>query len=210
MLLPPGKAMGVGERGDSGDGSGSDGEGGHHDQHGVHRHFTDLAQGSGPGSGQGQGLGQELGQENLLLPPSQRNNNNNRLRGNKQQHNDEGSSRGDSPSSADGEEGGDAGVPPITIVLNARSFSIEGLTYPEDGLFNEWMRDSGIVNAKKLRSNADAARQLCNVAFSLDLAALKFLLYDTGIPPNEKHPEDAERNALHCLGMISTMADAHA
>ena len=32
----------------------------------------------------------------------------------------------------------------------------------------------------------------------------------TGIPPNEKHPEDAERNALHCLGMISTMSDAHA
>ena len=98
----------------------------------------------------------------------------------------------------------------VPVVFHPRSFDIEGLSYPEDGEFNEWMRDSGIVNVKKLKYVDDAARQLCYAAFALDLAALKFLLYDTGIPPNEKHPEDAERNALHCLGMISTMSDAHA
>ena len=76
-------------------------------------------------------------------------------------------------------------IPPLTPLsytpsLHPLSTPSLGLTYPSDGQFNEWMRDSGIVNAKKIRSNADAARQLCNVAFSLDLAALKFLLYDTG------------------------------
>ena len=111
-MLPPGQTMGRGDGGEL-----------HHDQHGVHRHFTDLEQGSGPGQGQGQRpfQGQELGQgqENLLLPPSQRNNNNNHLRGN-QPFKEDGNPL--NPSSADGEEE----AVPITVVLNPRSFSIEG------------------------------------------------------------------------------------
>ena len=95
MLLPPGQAIGDGSD------SGGDGESDlHRDQHGVHRHFTDQAQ----------GLGQEQGQENLLLPPSVRNknnnknnnnnnnNNNNRLRGNSNSN-----SKGDTTASGDSE-----------------------------------------------------------------------------------------------------------
>lgn len=118
MKLPPGQTMGR-RAGDGGEL--------HHDQHGVHRHFTDLEEGSGPEQRQrqrphlGQELGQGHGQENLLLPPGQRNNNNNgnnnHLRGNPP-FKEEGNH-----SSADGEE---EEAVPITVVFNPRSFSIEG------------------------------------------------------------------------------------
>ena len=110
-MLPPGQTMGRGDGGEL-----------HHDQHGVHRHFTDLEQGPGPGQGQRPFQGQELGQgqENLLLPPSQRNNNNN---------NNNNHLRGNQPFKEDGNPlnpGEEEEAVPITVVLNPRSFSIEG------------------------------------------------------------------------------------
>lgn len=96
-----------------------------------------------------------------------------------------------------------------TIAFNPESFSIEGLSYPEDGSYNEWLRSVKIIDADKILEEKDAGRQLCTAAFALDLGALKYLLWDTGVPPNSIDKSDAERNAFHCLCMIHTMADAH-
>jgi hypothetical protein len=156
-------------------------------QHGLHRHFD---AGTNEANAQAQ---------RLLLPPDAQGAGRTarpaRLRG--------GSSSG-------GEEAKEAEEADEHLVFRPQAFSLEGLSYPADMQFNEWMADAGIVDVGRMRTHAEAARQLCCAAFALDLAALKHLLYDKGIPPNEKHPEDADRNALHCLGMISTMADAHA
>ena len=94
------------------------------------------------------------------------------------------------------------------ITLAPERFSLEGLSYPADGIFNEWLR-TGYIQADRIRNDKEAAHQLCSAAFGVDLAALKYLLWDIGIPPNALETGDANRNAFHCLGMVHTMADAH-
>jgi hypothetical protein len=94
--------------------------------------------------------------------------------------------------------------------LNPESFSLDGLTLPESDEFNEWMADSHVVErGREITNRHDAASQLCAASFGLDLAALKYLLYDVGIPPDVAVVEDANRNALHCVSMVHTMSDAH-
>ena len=94
------------------------------------------------------------------------------------------------------------------ITLIPERFSIKGLNYPADGVFNEWLR-TGYIQADRIKDDKDAAHQLCSAAFGVDLAALKYLLWDIGIPPNALEMGDANRNAFHCLSMVHTMADAH-
>ena len=94
------------------------------------------------------------------------------------------------------------------ITFTPQRFSLEGLSYPADGIFNEWLR-TGYIQADRIKEERDAAHQLCSASFGLDLAALKYLLWDTGIPPDVLDKSDANRNAFHCLSMMHTMADAH-
>ena len=99
--------------------------------------------------------------------------------------------------------------PVRTIVLQPKRFNIDGLSYPEDGQFNEWLRHGHIIHEDKINNERDAAHQLCTAAFALDLNALKYLLWDIGIPANVIDVDDANRNAFHCIGLMHTMADAH-
>jgi hypothetical protein len=39
--------------------------------------------------------------------------------------------------------------------------------------------------------------------------ALKYLLYDIGVPANGVVKADANRNAFHCLSLVHVMGDAH-
>ena len=96
-----------------------------------------------------------------------------------------------------------------TIEFTPRRFSVEGLSCPEDGKFNEWLSRGGIIEADKIFDELTAARQLNIASFGLDLAALRYLLWDTGVPPNLIDKTDGHRNALHCLCMVHTMSDAH-
>ena len=96
-----------------------------------------------------------------------------------------------------------------TIEFTPRSFSVEGLSCPEDGKFNEWLSRGDNIEADKIFDELTAARQLNIASFGLDLAALRYLLWDTGVPPNIIDKTDGHRNALHCLCMVHTMSDAH-
>lgn len=103
--------------------------------------------------------------------------------------------------------------PPVekvrTIILHPKRFDIEGLSYTEDGQFNEWLRQGKVIHEERIKDERDAAHQLCIAAFALDLNALKYLLWDIGIPANVIDVDDANRNAFHCVGLMHTMADAH-
>ena len=99
--------------------------------------------------------------------------------------------------------------PNRTIEFTPQRFSTEGLESPEDGLFNEWLGEGNIVEADNIYDELTAARQLNIAAFGLDLNALRYLLWDTGIPPNVRDRTDGNRNAMHSLCMVHTMSDAH-
>jgi hypothetical protein len=90
------------------------------------------------------------------------------------------------------------------VTLNPQSFRLDGLTLPEnDGEFEDWIvKQKIIVPGREIKHKEDAATQLCVAAFAMDLAALKYLLYDMGVPGDVVVTEDANRNALHCLTMV--------
>ena len=96
-----------------------------------------------------------------------------------------------------------------TIDFTPHRFSCEGLSSPDDGLFNEWLGQGNTIEADTIFDELTAARQLNIASFGLDLAALRYLLWDTGVPPNVLDKTDGNRNALHCLCMVHTMSDAH-
>jgi Ankyrin repeats (3 copies)/Sulfotransferase domain len=149
------------------------------DQHGVKKHFLESDEGAA----------EPTDEVKVRTPPN--------------------SLRGDSDASKLRAAAKDLIAKNRTVEFNPESFSIEGLSYPKDGTFNEWLKGNKIINADKILEEKDAGRQLCTAAFAVDLGALKYLLWDTGVPPNSIDKNDAERNAFHCLCMIHTMADAH-
>jgi hypothetical protein len=57
-------------------------------------------------------------------------------------------------------------------------------------------------------SSSTAGMQLCKSAYALDVAALKYLLYDVGVPGDLVFRMEANRNAFHCLSVLGNMADA--
>ena len=97
-----------------------------------------------------------------------------------------------------------------SFLLKPQSLDLEGLPQPESDEFNLWLRDGRhIARDKPLIDEQDAAEQLCLAAFALDLAALKFLLYEKGVPGNLINYKESNRNAFHCLSLVHVMADAH-
>ena len=95
------------------------------------------------------------------------------------------------------------------LVLRPEAFSLEGLATPPAD-FNLWLRDGKYIDRENpLLDRADAAEQICIAAFALDLAAVKYLLWERGIPADLVNEKDAGRNAFHCLALVHIMADAH-
>ena len=97
------------------------------------------------------------------------------------------------------------------IQLKPKSFDISDLPFPyeeEEPEFNDWIR-----TVVKRRSVFKAKRGLifqpCGAAFGLDVAALKYLLYDVGVPADMPQQDDHNRTALLCLSNIQLLADAN-
>ena len=96
------------------------------------------------------------------------------------------------------------------LVLVPERFSLDGLALPDSTDFNLWLRDGKYIDRQNpLLDEQDAAEQLCIAAFALDLSALKYLLYEKGVPNTLTNSKDAGRNAFHCLALVHIMADAH-
>lgn len=94
--------------------------------------------------------------------------------------------------------------------LHPRAFSLKGLPLPESEEFNLWLRDGKHISRENPPiDEQDAAEQICIAAFALDLAAIKYLLYDVGLPNDLINLKDSNRNAFHCLALVHIMADAH-
>jgi hypothetical protein len=98
-------------------------------------------------------------------------------------------------------------------VLNPRGFNTTGLPWhysDVDPPFNEWMSTFIDKGPLDIAYNAQAALQLCAASFALDLAAVKYLLFDVGISAALHLQEDGQRTPLHCLSIVEILADANA
>lgn len=87
-----------------------------------------------------------------------------------------------------------------------KALDISGLPISLDTI-PEFLTNLGIGSEILHNDHASAAHLLCVAAFTLNLASLKWLLYDVGVNANIVSPLDHERNAYHCLGMLYIMGD---
>jgi hypothetical protein len=93
--------------------------------------------------------------------------------------------------------------------LQPKRFSIEGL--PEAPAISEsWMLPdiSKYENGDILGDGAAMHTDFCKAALSLDLAAIRYLLYEIGIPADSTSENDGNRNAFHCLSLLFHWGDA--
>lgn len=81
------------------------------------------------------------------------------------------------------------------------NFTLEGLPLPVSSEYGTFMSEHklGFPDENKL----------CFAAFSMDLAALKDLLYDSHVSPNFNLQGDSKRSSLHCLAVTYIMSEAH-
>ena len=100
---------------------------------------------------------------------------------------------------------GDPIVDAETMKLTPHSFAIDDLPQPPAPLSEERAKEI----ERKLSSAGSAADLLCSAAFTLDLALVQYLLYEVGVPASLASKVEAGRNALHCLTLLYTLADAH-
>lgn len=95
--------------------------------------------------------------------------------------------------------------------MQPRNFSLQGLPHAREA-FNEWIGQGKFINRthRYLPHHREAAAaHLCTASFALDLAALKYLLHDIGLPANLVDEQDSHRNAFHCLALVPSMTEAH-
>jgi ankyrin repeat protein len=101
---------------------------------------------------------------------------------------------------------------PPALEIRPQNFSLEGLVYGSS--IGSLLRDLHAIDEEKLSkdpsliSAESAAKQLCFAAFALDTAALKYLLYDLGLPANLFQKDDSNRSPLQCLAMLGAMVEA--
>lgn len=89
--------------------------------------------------------------------------------------------------------------------LIPKSFSLDGLPMPSE-------EDVDAIDAKRLIGDLDPRRlgkELCTAAFQMDIAKLKVLLYDIGIPADLVSENDGGRGPFQCLATLFTMGEAH-
>eukprot|EP01034_Spumella_vulgaris_P026643 gene26643-33252_t len=93
----------------------------------------------------------------------------------------------------------------IPIRLTPRNFTIDDLPFPDRDEITTFFGEG----EKDFTDQHAASTQLCISAYGLDIPALKHLLFDLGVPSDLMAPENARRNAFHCLALIYTMVDPH-
>ena len=72
---------------------------------------------------------------------------------------------------------------------------------------------TGARERRRLADEADSieevAEHLCSAAFTLDVAAVRHILLELGVPGDARNQHDCGRSGLHCLALLSAMGDAH-
>ena len=91
------------------------------------------------------------------------------------------------------------------LVLAPRRFDATLLTRPLVPLTATTFAERE-VDLTTIEAAGDA---LCSAAFTLDLPLIVYLLHDLGIDGSLVTLREAKRNALHCLTLLFTLADAH-
>ena len=95
--------------------------------------------------------------------------------------------------------------------LTPRSFDVSDLPFPyeeEEPPFNDWIQQV-VKRRTTFKAKRGVTFQVCAAAFGLDVAALKYLLYDVGLPVDMPQDNDHFRTALHCVANIQLLADAN-
>jgi hypothetical protein len=87
-----------------------------------------------------------------------------------------------------------------------RSFSLEGLPRAEStSEFNAFLRR--VIEPGEWVDETNATDPLCAAALGMDYAALEYLLYDLGVPPDAT-VDSSLNTPLHCLGNTQVFGDA--
>jgi hypothetical protein len=90
-----------------------------------------------------------------------------------------------------------------------QSFSLDGLPLPESSAeMNEYVRSVVQIPAKVPLRALDAYDMLCTATMGMDLVALKYLLYDLGIPATIKDQDGALTSVFHCLSYVGVFGES--
>jgi hypothetical protein len=102
--------------------------------------------------------------------------------------------------------------PGVPVKFSPRSFDISDLEgrYTNSTMIVQWLKTSGVVTPDRVPMDEDeAGEMLAHAIIALDLAALKYLLYDLGVPPNVKNRKDHGKNAFDTLACLGIIAEGH-
>lgn len=89
-------------------------------------------------------------------------------------------------------------------ILRPSTLDLQGLPAPTKTEFNRFVKK--VFTERGWETNYFG--KLCCAAFGVDLAAIKYLLYDVGIPANITDSAGSKRNALHCVAHTYILAEA--
>eukprot|EP01039_Chlorochromonas_danica_P003690 gene3690-4037_t len=103
--------------------------------------------------------------------------------------------------------GAGSGSVVVPITLRPRAFDIKGLEGADSDELSTVLPSEPAH--KYAADPAMASQALCAAAFALDIPQLKYLLYTVGLPSDLIYAPESHRNAMHCLSLVYTMAEAH-
>jgi hypothetical protein len=98
------------------------------------------------------------------------------------------------------------------VKLTPQRFNISGLdgADTDPSMIVNWLKENvQIVDGHVPESEEEAGEMLAHAVIALDLAALKFLLYDLGVPPHVTNSRDRGKNAFDTLACLGIIAEGH-
>jgi hypothetical protein len=98
------------------------------------------------------------------------------------------------------------------IKLTPRSFDISDLegSDTDSSMIASWLQESGVIRPGLVpHSDDEAGDMLAHAVMALDLPALKYLLYNIGVPPNAVSRRDRDRNAFDVLATLGVIGEGH-
>jgi hypothetical protein len=103
---------------------------------------------------------------------------------------------------------------PETVLITPipQSFSLENLPMPSSSAqMNEFVESVMSIPVPSTPTAIRAFEMLCSATLGLDLVALKYLLYDYGLPPKIIDPstDGSGTSPFHCLSAVGMFGDAN-
>ena len=98
------------------------------------------------------------------------------------------------------------------VELKPRSFSVDGLLGWNStvSMATEWLLQLEVVGEDVVpESLEEAGEMLAYAVTALDMPALKYLLFDVGVPGNAANSHDSDKNAFLALGSAGMLAEGH-